>query len=107
MNDESRKSFWLELQLNWKSLCWYFTHKNIFYKYLLISPKKVSFNNLFSSNHKIIYFLDLSVYEDDEDEEINRWRRWRKGVLMEVENNMIKNEKNTIQLDHNKIGTPH
>jgi hypothetical protein len=38
------------------------------------------------------------VYEDDEDEEINRMKKMKKRkerswVLMEVEDNMIKNEK--------------
>jgi len=28
-------------------------------------------------------------------------------VLMEVEDNMKKNEKNIVQLDHDKIGIPH
>jgi len=33
--------------------------------------------------------------------------RYTKIILIKVEENMIKNEKNIVQLDHAKIGTPY
>jgi len=37
----------------------------------------------------------------------HKFLRSGKITLMEVEDNIIKNEKNIVQLDHDKIGIPH